>query len=169
MHQNLLGFTYIETFGDTENKLLGAASINYFKPNGTNIYRLEEDVTVDTTASHYNLILAMKTKHDSVRMMRDYCDTSLLAYVPDTMAAGVSFVKAGILSELNNQVGKGVIAPFQDANGNARSPMPSDVQVIQDADDTTLYHFRYLIWTRSPVKRLFGTYSVNEASLTGTL
>lgn len=169
MHQNLLGFTYLETFGDTENKLLGAASINYFKPNGTNIYRLEEDITVDTTATHYNLILAMKTKHDSVRMMRDYCDTSLLAYVPDTMAAGVSFVKAGILSELNNQVGKGVIAPFQDANGNSRSPMPSDVQVIQDADDTTLYHFRYLIWTRSPVKRLYGTYSVNEASLTGTL
>ena len=169
MHQNILGFTYIETFGDTENKLLGAASINYFKPNGTNIYRLEEDVTVDTTATHYNLILAMKTKHDSVRMMRDYCDTSLIAYVPDTLAAGVSFVKAGILSELNNQVGKGITAPFQDANGNARSPMPSDVQVIQDADDSTLYHFRYLIWTRSPVKRLYGTYSVNEASLTGTL
>jgi hypothetical protein len=169
LHSNILGFSYVETFNDTENKLLGGASTIYFTRNGTGVYRIEEDITVDTTASHYNLLLAMKTKHDSVRMMRKFIDTSLIGYTPDTKAAGVAFVKAGILSELMNQVGKGVIAPFQDESGNIRQPLPSDVQVIQDANDPTLYHFRYLIWTRSPVKRLYGTYSVNEATLTGTL
>jgi hypothetical protein len=169
LHTNILGFDYVETFDDTENKLVGGASMLWFTNNGTGIYRIEEDITVDTTASHYNLILAMKTKHDSVRMMRKFIDTSLIGYTPDTKAAGVAFVKAGILSELMNQVGKGVIAPFQDENGNVRQPLPSDIQVLQDANDPTLYHFRYLIFTRSPVKRLFGTYSVNEATLSGSL
>lgn len=169
LHSNILGFDYVETFDDTENKLLGGASMIWFTNNGTGIYRIEEDVTVDTSASHYNLILAMKTKHDSVRMMRKFIDNSLIGYTPDTKAAGVAFVSAGILSELMNQVGKGTIAPFQDANGNMRQPLPSDIQVIQDANDPTLYHFRYLIFTRSPVKRLYGTYSVNEATLTGSL
>ena len=169
LHTNIYGFSYVETFDDTENKIIGGASVIWFTPNGTGIYRIEEDITVDTTASHYNLILAMKTKHDSVRVMRKYIDTSLVGFTPDSMASGVAFVSAGILTGLVDQVAKGIIAPFQDANGRIREPMPSDVQVIRDRNDPTLYWFRYLIFTRSPVKRLYGTFSVNEATLIGSL
>jgi hypothetical protein len=101
--------------------------------------------------------------------MREQLDRQLVGQVEDTLAAGIGFVSSAIMSELLSQVGSGVIAPYQDASGNARSVSPSDIQVIQDASDKTLYHFRYLIFTKTPIKRLYGTYSVNQSQLVGSL
>lgn len=169
LRKNIYGFSYIETFNDTINDQLGAASILYFKPNGTNTYQIMEDVTVDKTAAHYNLILAMKTKQDSVKRMRKRLDVGLVGYVADTKASGIGYVQSEIMSELLAQVGDGTIAPFQDEAGNVRQPMPSDIQVIQDSTDTTLYHFRYLMFTKTPIKSLWGVYSVNQSALVGSL
>lgn len=169
LRQNIFGFDYIETFNESVNNILGAASTIYFQPNGTGIYQIMEDVTVDTQASHYQLILAMKTKHDSVRVMRREMEKRLIGYVADTKSSGVGFVLANAKSILMSQVGSGLIAPYQDEAGNPRPIGDSDVVVIQDEADPTLYHFRYTIFTRTPVKRIFGVYSVNETSFTGTL
>jgi hypothetical protein len=169
LRTNVFGFDYIETFNESTNAILGAASTIYFKPNGTGVYQIMEDVTVDTQAMHYQLILAMKTKHDSVRIMRRELDKRLIGYVADTKSSGVGFVLANVLSVLIAQVGSGIIAPFQDEAGNPRQPTDADVVVIRDESDETLYHFRYVIFTRTPVKRVFGVYSVNETTLTGTL
>ena len=169
LRQNIYGFDYVETFNDTTNNIIGASSTIYFRPNGTGVYQIMEDVTVDTQASHYNLILAMKTKHDSVRVMRRELDNRLIGFVADTKAAGVGFVQANVLSILLGQVGSGLIAPFQDESGNVRIPNESDVLVKQDISDPTLYHFVYGIFTRTVVKRLFGVYTVNESTLTGSL
>lgn len=169
LRSNVYGFSYIETFNESVNNILGAASTVYFMPNGTNVYQIMEDVTVDTQADHYNLIMAMKTKHDSVRIMRRELDKRLVGFVADTKAAGVGFVQSNGISILLGQVGSGVIAPFQDESGNIRQPGPSDFIVKQDESDSTLFHFLYNIFTFTEVKRLYGVYTVNEATLTGTL
>lgn len=109
-----------------------------------------EDITVDTQASHYQLILAMKTKHDSVRVMRREMEKRLIGYVADTKSSGVGFVLANAKSILMSQVGSGLIAPYQDEAGNPRPIGDNDVVVIQDESDPTLYHFRYVIFTRTP-------------------
>lgn len=169
LRTNIYGFSYIETFNETVNNILGAASVIYFMPNGTNTYQIMEDVTVDTQASHYNLLIAMKTKHDSVRIMRREMDRRLVGFVADTKAAGVGFVQSNCLSIMLGQVGSGVIAPYQDASGNLRQPSDADLLVKQDESDPTLFHFLYDIFTFTEVKRLYGVYTVNEAQLTGSL
>jgi len=162
LNTNLLGFNEVEIFNDTANRLLGAASILYLEDAGSNVYQLKEDVTVDDTASHHHEILSVRTKIDATRVVRRETDKQLIGFVPPTRAAGVATIKAKIIGILNGMVANGTIAPYQDDAGNARAIAPSDVTVIRDENDPSLFHFTFWFFTKSAVKRLFGLYSVNE-------
>lgn len=169
LRKNLLGFDFIETFTEPENKILGGASVIYFEPNGSGVYKIMEDITVDSSDPEYQNIIAMRTKQDSVRDMRKGLDQSTVGYVAETKASGIGFVKAGIITRLYQQVGNGLIAQFQDGDGNIRQLSTEDVIVIRDAVNPNRYHFRYPIFTRWVVKELFGTYTTNNSAVTGTL
>jgi hypothetical protein len=162
LNTNILGFNEVEVFNDATNRLLGGASIIYLENNGTNVYRLKEDVTVDDSRSDYHEILSVRTKIDATRTVRRECDRQIIGFVPPTKAAGVATIKAKIIGILNAMVANGTIAPYQDSEGNARRILPTDVNVIRDENDPTLFHFTYWFFTKSAVKRLLGLYSVNE-------
>ncbi len=162
LNTNILGFNEVEVFNDTANRILGAASIIYFENEGNNVYKIKEDVTVDDTAPHFHEILATRTKIDATRTVRRECDKQLIGFVPPTRAAGVSTIRAKIVGILQGMVANGTIAPYQDDDGNARPINKTDVTVIRDENDPQLYHFTYVIFTKSAVKKLFGLYSVNE-------
>jgi hypothetical protein len=75
----------------------------------------------------------------------------------------VAIVRTYLVNKLADLVGKGLIGPFADENGNTRPIDPTlDVEVFRDRSDKTLYHFRYYWMGRYPVKRLFGMYSVDR-------
>lgn len=162
LKQKINGFAALQTYNDTVNRILGAANVIWFTDQGANVFQVEEDVTVDTYASHYHEILAMRMKQEATRYIRKNMDSSLIGYVPDTKSAGVSFITITLLKLLGNLVADGTIAPYQDADGNPRAVNSSDISVFVDDEDPELYHFTYTIYTRSTIKRLFGLYSVNE-------
>ena len=162
LKQKINGFKYIQTYNDTINRKLGGSNIIYFTDQGSNVYEIEEDVTVDTYANHYHEILAMREKQEATRYIRKNMDKELIGYVPDSLTAGVSYITRTILRLLSNLVADGTIAQYQDESGNVRSVSTSDINVYRDDDDDELYHFSYVIYTRSTIKRLYGLYSVNE-------
>ena len=162
LNTSILGFNEVEVFNDTANRLLGAASIIYLENAGSNVYKIKEDVTVDDTRSDFHEILATRTKIDVTRTVRRECDKQLIGFVPPTKAAGVGTIKAKIIGILNGLVANGTCAPYQDSDGNARRIQPTDVTVIRDENDPSLYHFTYWYFTKTAVKRMLGLYSVNE-------
>lgn len=162
LKQKVEGFSYVQTYNDTNNRLLGAANLIYVTDQGSNVYEIEEDVTTDEYASHYHEILAMRTKQEATRYIRKNMDKMLIGYVPDTKQAGIAYIKRVLLILLTNLVADGTIAPYQDSEGNARDVSTSDINVYRDTDDDEMYHFSYVIYTRSTIKRLYGLYSVNE-------
>lgn len=162
LKQKIKGFTAIQTYNDTVNRVLGAANVIWFTDQGSSVFQVEEDVTVDTYANHYHEILAMRMKQEATRYVRKNMDASLIGYVPDTVSAGISFITITLLKLLGNLVANGTLAPYQDADGNPRDVNGSDISVFVDDEDSELYHFTYTIYTRSTIKRLYGLYSVNE-------
>ncbi len=162
LNTNILGFNDVEVFNEPANLLLGGASLIYFEDLGSNVYQIKEDVTVDDTQPHHHEILAVRTKIDATRIVRRELDKRVIGMVPPTKAAGIDTIKGEIMEILRGLVANGTTAPYQDESGNARPISPDDVTVIRDENDPSLFHFKYVIYTKSAVKRMFGVYSVNE-------
>jgi hypothetical protein len=163
LKSQLLGFDEIETFGRTINEQLGAAGILFFSNQGSGVYQFEEDQTVDFYAAEFHEILPMRTKQDVTRIVRAQLDAAVIGMVPNTRGDATSTIAAKITQILLTLINTGVIAPYQDENGNERSINSGDVQVMVDLNDTTKYTFFYTYYTRFAIKRLFGLYSVNKS------
>jgi hypothetical protein len=161
----LAGFKTVQTYGDLEdprNRLLGASDIIYITEQGTSVYRVEEDVTVDTFAEDFHLINNMTQKHFVTRVIRKATDSNLISIVVPSAEAGAGLIKGFVAGTLNTIVSRGIVGRYQDASGNERPLDPDkDVVVFRDTADPTLYHFFYAYWLRQTIKRLFGLYSVN--------
>lgn len=164
LRKQLPGWSFVETFGDLEsptNAQLGANNIVFFTDIGSGVYRIEEDVTVDTFAPDFNLINNMTQKQFVTRYVRTQTDTNLVAIVVPSAEAGVGLIKGFLVGTLTSLAGK-VVGQYQNQDGTERPLDPdSDVVVFRDALDPTKYHYLYAYYLKNTIKRLFGLYSVN--------
>jgi hypothetical protein len=166
LRRTLGGFDTLETYGDIEdprNLTLGAGQVLFFTDQGGGVFRIEEDVTVDTFADDFKNINAMTQKQFVVRNIRSQVDSSLVGIVVPSAQAGIGLVKGFVVGAVNTLVTRGIVGRYQDSAGNERTIDPdADVVVFRDDTDPTLYHFFFAFWLKTVIKRLFGLYSVNS-------
>lgn len=167
LKRQLTSFDTIDMYTEPENLRLGGASIIYFSLAGDGVYRIEEDVTVDTFNQHFNLISSVNQTDLVARIVEREMSNSLISMVPPTVATGVALVKGTLVTILSGLISRGLMASPQDDDGNPRPLSPEDdVFVEVDETDKTLYHFYYAQWTRKPIKRLYGLVSVDTNNFT---
>jgi len=166
LRKTLAGFNTLETYGDIEdprNLTLGAAQVIFLTDLGGSVFRVEEDVTVDTFADDFKNINAMTQKQFVVKNIRTQVDNALVGVVVPSAQAGIGLVKGFVVGAVNSLVTRGVVGRYQDDAGNERPIDPdADVVVFRDDTDPTLYHFFFAFWLKTVIKRLFGLYSVNS-------
>ena len=166
LRKSLGGYKTLETYGDIEdprNLTLGAAQVVFFTDRGASVFRVEEDITVDTFAADFKNINAMTQKQFVVKSIRTQVDNSLVSIVVPSAQAGIGLVKGFVVGAVGALVTRGVVGRFQDADGNERPIDPdADVVVFRDDTDSTLFHFFFSFWLKTVIKRLFGLYSVNS-------
>jgi hypothetical protein len=165
LRRTLGGFNTLETYGDIEdprNLSLGSAQVLFLTDLGASVFRIEEDVTVDTFADDFKNINAMTQKQFVVKNIRTQVDNALVGVVVPSAQAGIGLVKGFVVGAVNTLVTRGIVGRFQDEAGNERTIDPDgDVVVFRDDTDTTLYHFFFAFWLKTVIKRLFGLYTVN--------
>ena len=162
LRQNVTGFETLQTYTDPENLILGGASILWMSDQGNSVFRYEEDITVHTLSEEFQLISGTVQKQFVVRVVRREMEDSLIALVVPSAEAGVAAVRSVLGEILTGLLGRGLIADYQDADGNIREfDIDSDVVVIRDSTSLTKYDFFFSFFIFSPIKRLFGLFSVN--------
>jgi hypothetical protein len=166
LRKNLNGFVTLQTYSEPQNLILGGASLTFFTDQGSSVFRAEEDITVHMMSEEFQLISATTQKQFVTRVVRREMDANLIAVVVPSSSAAVALIKATLSTILLGLLGRGLIADYQDDNGNSRQFDPDkDVIVVKDNVSKTLFHFLYGYWLRLPIKRLFGLYSVDTNNL----
>lgn len=158
----LRGFDYVETFGNSQNLILGAAGLIFFSDAGFGSYTFEEDQTVDKYAAEFHEILPMRQKQDVERIVRREMDASVIGMVPNTQGDATATIASKLMQVLIGLVNTGVLPPYQDESGNARQISSADVDVFVDENDPTKYNFLFGFYTRFAIKRLYGLYVTNK-------
>lgn len=166
LRQFVGGFKSMQTYSESEELQLQAASVLYLSNQGSvaaPAFRIEESVTVDTSSPDNNEIsVSINQRQFVTRTVRDQMDSSLIAIVPPGEGAGVSLIQGFLVGILQDLVARGIIGSYTDEAGNERGLNPAtDVEVFRDNTTKTLYNFKYYWNARYPVKRLFGLYSVD--------
>lgn len=164
LRKSLAGFQTLETYGDIEdprNLTLGAAQVVFLTDQGGGVFRIEEDETVDSFADDFKNINAMTQKQFVTRNIRTQVDQSLIGIVVPSAQAGIGLVKGFVVGAVNTLVSRGIVARFQDEDGNERPIDPdADVVVFRDETDPTLYRLFFAYYLKTVIKRVFGLYSV---------
>lgn len=146
LRKTLAGWKSIDTYGEKDsptNIRLGNAGIIYLENEGNSVFRIHEDISVDTFAEDFKLINNMTQKQFMTRFVRSSTDASLVSIVVPSAAAGVGLVKGFLVQALTNAAGK-YVGRYQDENGNDRElDVDKDVIVFRDSNDSTLYHYLY--------------------------
>jgi hypothetical protein len=130
---------------------------------GSSIYRVETDTTVDSFANNFQYISAMTQKHFVVQELRYQTDITLIGLVPSSADAGANLVKGVISQVMRNLLARGIIAKYQDDEGNERDfDLRTDVIAWRDDTTPTLYHYNVAFWLLYPIERVFGLYMVDS-------
>lgn len=154
------GFRSIDIYNDPENKLLGAAQINYIK-GSAGAYFWAEDLTVDTTRNFDRIQLMTQRNFVTKVVIREM--DSIISLTPSSAEAGRQLVRGQLASILRGLLARGLIGAYQDENGNERSFDPQeDIVVFTDRNDPTLYYYNFAWFSRNMIKRLFGLYALNS-------
>lgn len=166
LHKYIGGFTFLQTYGDIEsieNNTLGNANIIYFTDRGSGVYRIEEDYTVDTYSDDIESIMNMQQKQYVTRTMVYQLTNALVGTVTPSSEAGVILLAGKISEVLNSLIAEGIIAQYQDEDGNVRDLSHDlDIDVWADTSDKTKLHFVYAYYLQGVIKRLFGVYTVDK-------
>ncbi len=164
LKRNILGFSYIETFGDKadyRNKTLGGANINWLMDRNQSVFSIEEDITTDPLKT-FNQINNIVQKQWVTRNMRKDLELNLIGFLPRTPEDAIGLIKSQIVSNLEKYISQGNIGNYQDNDGNIREIDPAtDVIVEQDPNNPVNYNFMYGYYLRNILKRLFGYFAVN--------
>ena len=162
LRRQLSGFDTIQTYTDPENLILGNASITFLTDQGSGVYRFEEDITVHTMAEEFQLISATTQKQYVTKVVRRELDSNVISVVVPSAQAGVSIIRSTLAEILFGMLGRGLIAEYQDEEGNVREFDPAkDIVVMRDTSTLTKYDLFYCYWIKAPIKRIFGLYAVN--------
>ena len=120
LRKDTASFDDMDVFDDSEQEVLGNASITWLNSTGGGIFRFEESLTVDTSAPDLQEISAMNQKMYVTRTVARDMDNALISIVPPSPAAGVALIQAYLTDELMSIASSGVIAPYgseEPANG----------------------------------------------------
>lgn len=167
LRQNLTGFDFVQTYTEPVNLILGQASVLYMSDLGSGVYRFEEDVTIHTLSEEFQLISSTTQKQYVTRVVRREMDNALISVVVPSSQAAIALIKANLAGILLGLRSRGLIGDYQDDNGNVRDFDPdTDILVFRDTASLTRYDFAYSFFLRTPIKRLFGLFSVNTSNLT---
>jgi len=162
LRTNLTGFRTLKTYSEPENKILGQASILWMSNQGSSVFRYEEDITVHTLAEEFQLISATTQKQFVTRVVRRELENAVIAIVVPSAQAGIALIRSTMSGILTGLLGRGLIAPYQDDAGNEREfDSDADIVVFRDTESLTLYHLFYAFFIFTPIKRIFGLFSVN--------
>lgn len=165
LRKSVRGFDYIQTYTDPENLTLGAASITWLTNRGSDTspsYRFDEDITVHDTDEEFQLISATTQKQYVTKVVRRNLDSTVISVVVPSADAGVAYISTRLAEVLLGLLGRGLIADYQNEDGSSREFDPqADILVLKDSSSLSLYYIYYAYWIKSPIKRLFGLYSVN--------
>lgn len=162
LRKTLAGFTAMQTYAEPYNLILGGASIVWFDDEGNGVFRFQEDVTVHSNDILNQLISITTQKQYVTRVVRREME-AVIGFVAPSAQASIALIKGNLSGILLGLLGRGLIADYQDESGNVRDFSPDeDVIVLVDAADATKFDFWYAYWTRKPIKRLFGVYSLDS-------
>lgn len=165
LRKNLAGFTYIQTYSEPQDDILGQNSVTYMSDRGANVYRFEEDITVHDIAEEFQLINVTIQKHFVTKVVRRNMDEALIGVVPPSLQSGLSVIRTTLANILIGLLGRGLIAQYRDESGNNRDLNAEvDITVFKDEASETLFYFGYTFFVKSSIKRLFGMYKVNETN-----
>jgi len=166
LKKNVAGFTYIKTYSEPENLLLGQASITFLSDLGSSVFRYEEDITVHTADDEFQLISGGIQKQYVTKVVRREMDNALISVVAPSPQASVALIRSVLAGILQGLLGRGILAPYQDDSGNDRNfDSGKDIVIYRDTQSRTQYYFSYAYYIRFPIKRLFGLYGVNTNDL----
>jgi hypothetical protein len=168
LRKNLPGFKQVQTYGDVEaptNLVLGASNVIFLSDQGGGVFRVEEDVTVDTFAPDFNLLNNMTQKMDVTKYVTDQLDSKVIGLVVPSEEAGVGLIRGFMVEALTTLLGQGRIARYQNDDGTERALDPNaDIVVFRDSTDPTKWHLLYTYFLRNSIKRILGLYTVNGAA-----
>lgn len=160
LRTSVVGFDEIEVWGDEENAILGQAQALYIK-GSPGAYFWAEDTTVDST-KNFERIQLMTQRHFVVKVVNREMET-LIGITPASGEAGKQLIRGQLASILRGLLARGLIAPYQDKDGNERAFDPQkDIIVFQDKNDLSLYYFNFAWFSRNVIKRLLGLYALNS-------
>lgn len=163
LRRNLAGFDFIQTYSEPENLILGQASITYMSDQGNGVYRFEEDITVHSSSEIYQLINSITQQQYVVKVVRRNMDQQLISLVTPSAQAAISLIRATLSGILIGLLGRGLIASYQDENGNVRDfDSSKDILITRDSTTLSLYFFNFCFFIRTQIKRLYGLYSVSS-------
>jgi len=163
LRQNLNGFIFVQTYSDTQNLQLGAASIAWMSSQGNSVYRFEEDITVHVDqGEEFQLISATTQKQYVTRVVRRQMDASSISVVTPTSQAAVALIRSNLAGILTGLLGRGLVAPWQTEDGTQRAfDAASDILIFRQTGTLTRYNFLYGFFIRAPIKLLTGLFRVN--------
>jgi hypothetical protein len=165
LRKNLTGFTYIQTYSEPQDEILGQASITYMSDQGSGVYRFEEDITIHDIAEEFQLINVTIQKQFVTKVVRRNMDESLVGIVPPSLQSGLAVIRSTLANILIGLLGRGLIAQYRDDSGANRDLNAEvDIVVFKDEVSETLFYFGYTFFVKSTIKRLFGLYQVNQTN-----
>ncbi len=165
LRKNVTGFTFVQTYSEPQDEILGGASITYMSDRGASVYRFEEDITIHDIAEEFQLINVTAQKQFVTKVVRRNMDEALVGVVPPSLQSGLAVIRTTLANILIGLLGRGLIAQYRDESGNNRD-MNADVDVVvfKDEASETLFYFGYTFFVKSTIKRLFGLYQVNQSN-----
>ena len=171
LRSNLAGFKTMQQYTEPENIQLGQASITWMSQQGTGVFRFEEDITVHQSAGEeFQLISATTQKQNVTKIVRREMEASLIGVVTPSTQASIALIRATLSRILLGLLGRGLMADYQDDNSNVRDfDSGKDIIVVRDTASLSKFDFFYAYFIKTPIKRLFGLYSVNTNSLSSAV
>lgn len=163
LRTDMSAFNSVQTYTEDEEKLLGAAQINFVREVGDGVYRWQEDVTTDPIGTdnapdEFRIISAMIQKRFINRRIQHAIDRTVISLVPDAPEAGLATLRNVINNVIKTDVSRKYIGEYLNDDGTTiRRLNPSeDIIVYRDKERPTVYRFFVGYFLRYPIKYVFG-------------
>jgi hypothetical protein len=162
LRQEIPGFIAIDTYGDSEMRYRAGNGLLMLEQLGS-LIRVYDTTTTAFTSDDANEPSAMVQKDAVTKAVTKQLDAAIIGMVPQTTADAVSAIRTQLALVLNALVSDGTIASFEDDLGNPRALNPfQDIWVDRVSGSRTGFQFKYFYFLRYPIKRLYGTYYVDQ-------
>lgn len=162
------GFDDIETPSEPEFNMRAANNCFMLQKLGSKI-RVFDTTTTSIQSDDVHEPSAVVQKDAVTRIMNAQLDATIIGLVPESTADAISTIRASITTVLSNMVANGNIGAYEDNAGNIRNiDAMRDIFVERVQGSRTGFNFKYVYFLRYPIKRLFGTYYVDQNVLFGS-